>query len=101
MARLNVHVHVRKDDGTHEVFGPDDEVPAWAVAQITNPNVWDEAPTDRETEASEEDSEVPPKGGPSATRERWADYAKSKGLAVRDEWKRDDIIAAMENAGLA
>lgn len=100
MNRLNITVHVQKDDGTHAIFGPDDNVPAWAVAKISNPNVWDESPT-IEDEATPVVEGVPAKGGPGATRQLWADYAGSKGFAVQEDWKRDDIIAALEAAGLA
>lgn len=98
MNRLNITVHVQQDDGTHAIFGPDDDVPAWAVAKISNPNVWDEHPDEVSPAAPDG---VPAKGGPGATRQLWADYAESQGVAVREDWKRDDIIAAMEAAGLA
>ncbi|WP_433568055.1 hypothetical protein ACQP1O_43205 (plasmid) [Nocardia sp. CA-151230] len=105
MARLNTTVHVLKDDHSHAVFEAGDEVPAWAVARITNPNVWDEPPTDGEGDDAQETvtdpDAAPAKAGPGATRQAWADYAEHRGVAVAEEWKRDDIIAAMENAGLA
>jgi hypothetical protein len=99
MARLNVHVHVQKDDGTHEIFGPDDEVPGWAITQIKNPNVWDEAPTGDESD--EQSGEIPPKAGPGASQQAWADYAASKGVEVHPDWKRDDIVAELEKLGHA
>ena len=40
--RLNSTVHVRDDDGRPHAFGPDDDVPGWAAAKITNPAVWGE-----------------------------------------------------------
>lgn len=43
MARLATYVHVHKDGSAH-LFGPDDEVPAWAAVLITNPLAWDEPP---------------------------------------------------------
>ncbi|OZF25173.1 hypothetical protein CH296_28100 [Rhodococcus sp. 14-2496-1d] len=44
MARLAVFVHVADKNGETHAFGPDDDVPAWAVKSITNPGVWAEAP---------------------------------------------------------
>lgn len=40
MARLATFVHVADSDGVTHVFGPDDEVPAWAAQAITNPKAW-------------------------------------------------------------
>ena len=42
----------------------------------------------------------PPQGGPGASRKLWADYATANGVAVEFAWKRDDIIAACEKAGV-
>jgi hypothetical protein len=44
MAKLNTYVHVHDDDGRPQVFGPDDEVPDWAVKKITAEGVWAEEP---------------------------------------------------------
>lgn len=41
MAKLTMFVHVPLPRGGHEIFGPDDEVPAWAVPLITNPLAWE------------------------------------------------------------
>lgn len=50
MAKLATVVHVVDDKGTNHVFGPADEVPAWAASCITNPKAWAEAPeTPRES----------------------------------------------------
>ncbi|MDE8648083.1 hypothetical protein PXH69_24190 [Rhodococcus qingshengii] len=47
---------------TH-VFGPEDELPAWAIAKILNPKVWDEAPVEVPVEAPVE-VEVPVEAPP-------------------------------------
>lgn len=44
MAGLVTHVHVTDKDGEHFVFGPGDDVPAWAKKLITNPAAWETAP---------------------------------------------------------
>lgn len=38
--RLAAHVHVHDEHGAAHVFGPGDDVPAWAVEAITNPAAW-------------------------------------------------------------
>jgi hypothetical protein len=45
MATLNGYVHVTDDKGTAHVFGPADDVPAWAAELITNPKAWAEPPS--------------------------------------------------------
>lgn len=98
MKRLNTTVHVQKDDGTHQVFEAGEGVPSWAASKIANPNVWED---DGEPDEDLEPEGAPAKNGPAATRQVWADYAASKNFAVQEDWKRDDIVAAMEAAGLA
>lgn len=44
MAKLNSFVAVRDADGHDVWFGPGQEVPGWAIAKITNPAAWAEAP---------------------------------------------------------
>lgn len=44
MAKLRTYVHVKDDKGQTHAFGPDDVVPEWAQALITNPKAWAEAP---------------------------------------------------------
>lgn len=52
MADLVTFVHLTDEDGISHGFGPGDEVPAWAVEKITNPDVWaGDAPTLKEDEA--------------------------------------------------
>lgn len=40
MAVLARHVAVQDDNGVTHSFGPDSEVPEWALPKITNPNLW-------------------------------------------------------------
>lgn len=44
MATLATHVHVTDDEGRAHVFGPADDVPAWAETLIVNPKAWSEPP---------------------------------------------------------
>lgn len=93
-------IHLHRDGVLHS-FLPGDEVPEWAAARITNPYaLGDQAEPDAEPDDDEdEDEEVgarPAKTGPNASRQAWEDYAKSKHIEVDPDWKRDDIIAAVE-----
>lgn len=101
-------VHVLNERGTPEVFGPDDELPDWAVRQM-GPHLFEDgkhptgdypgaevrsrADTDREPGA------IPPKGGPGSGRDAWASYANDVDVDVPSGASRDDIIAALEAAG--
>lgn len=42
--RLASYVHVHDDEGRTHQFGPDDTVPDWAAAKITNPRAWETPP---------------------------------------------------------
>lgn len=42
--RLRTTVHVSLGEGRSEIFGPGDDVPAWAAEKITNPKAWDDWP---------------------------------------------------------
>jgi hypothetical protein len=45
VAKLRTYVHVKDDEGVTHAFGPDDVVPEWAQALITNPKAWLEPPS--------------------------------------------------------
>jgi hypothetical protein len=47
------------------------------------------------------DGDVPPQAGAGSGRDVWADYAEQNGVDVHDDWKRDQIIAACQKAGVA
>jgi hypothetical protein len=47
MSKLKTYVHVRDESGQNFVFGPDDNIPAWAEKAITNPNVWADVPAEK------------------------------------------------------
>lgn len=115
MSRLTCHVYVTDSAGVVHGFGPDSAVPDWARQKITNPHVWDSTEIARpepvefivgaggeggRASAQKSPDGPPPQGGTGATRQRWADYASSKGVEVESDWKREDIIAACELAGV-
>ncbi|SHX31745.1 phage-like protein [Mycobacteroides abscessus subsp. bolletii] len=45
--------------------------------------------------------EPPPQAGTGSGRDAWAQYAIAKGVAVLEEWRRDQIIDACRQAGVA
>ena len=118
MSALVYTVYLTGKDGQVHAFGPGDSVPDWARARITNPLAWgDQAETAKPVAAevaatqpkvvdespvshASGDDGPPPQGGPGASRKVWADYAASNGVVVDSTWKREDIIAACEKAGL-
>lgn len=106
MKHLNTHVHVFDDAGERHVFGPGDDVPAWAAKKITNPHVW--AGGDGQTDTADSDADtsgggevaVPPMTGTGSGKEAWARYAAARGVSVPDGARRDDIVQALRDAGV-
>lgn len=138
--RLSTFVHVvemvtndqgKQEPGRSGVFGPGDSLPDWAVAAISNPDVWDGDPPARpESSASGESREQkrarllaqlaelgdddgadgggsgkgtdgpPPKGGPGSGAPAWREYAASKQVEVPADASREDVIAALDEAGV-
>lgn len=91
MRQLVRHVSVRNPETSYVYsFGPGDDVPEWAAELITNPDNWSQP--DTSTPLNE-----PPRTSAHARRDDWAAYATSLGIMVRDDWKRDDIIAAVDH----
>lgn len=102
--RLAAYVSVAQPNGTFEHFGPDDEVPAWAAAKITNPAAWAEPPTavgvpSAATAEGTPTPEPPPRGGPGSGAAAWRAYADQLGVTVADDAGRDDVIDAVAAAG--
>ena len=58
-----------------------------------------EAEPDADTAPAAADSSRPPENGIGSGQPVWAEYAKSKGIDVQADWKREDIIAACAQAG--
>lgn len=101
MRNLNTYVHaVERDEqgnpGRSQQFGPGDQVPDWARAAITNPDVWD-----GEDDAPRQAEQLgrPAKAGPGSSLEAWHAYAEQEGVAVGKGASRESVIAAVEAAG--
>lgn len=102
MARLKTHVHVPVGlDWV--VYGPGDEVPDEHAALITNPKAWedDTEPASAASVLATDGSGAPPKAGKGSGREVWVEFAEARGVHVDADDKREDIIAAVEAAGIA
>lgn len=96
MARLATYVHLRTDDGKFHAFGPDDDLPDWVVTRLAdNPRVWAEG-----EEPDAQSSGIPPKKGRGASRDAWAAYAAANDVETAEDASRDDIIAALDAAGV-
>lgn len=99
--RLASYVHVNDHHGRRHVFGPDDDVPDWAAAKITNPNAWATEPETAQAESEDTSTPrgaMPPKTGSGSGREVWAAYATVRGIQFERDATRDQIIAAVEAA---
>lgn len=88
MSKLNTYVHVHDKDGISHAFGPDDTVPEWAEELITNPDVWDEKPTEPESDGF-------PEGDidDTWTVKQLKAYAESEGIDLGDAKTKADILS--------
>jgi hypothetical protein len=107
MPKLAITVHVfDPETGRTSVLNRGTEVEGRALALISNPDVWEDpdeaaaALADLESEASQGDSVEPPRAGAGSGRDVWAKFASDHGVHVEDEDKREDIIAALAEAGV-
>jgi len=97
--RLVANVTMMSDDGmvAHFPVGmSDSDLPEWAAARITNPDVWEQPVVDLPSVVVE----VPPKSGAGSSVSAWASYASTNDVSVKPDAKRDDVIAACEAAGV-
>lgn len=96
--KLKTYVHVVESggEGRSAVFGPDDRVPEWAAAAISNPDVW-EVPPNREAPPQTRELREPPRGGPGSSAEAWAAFARQEGLPVPDGSTAREIQALWDD----
>lgn len=104
-ARLVSTVYVNDQSGLPAAFGPDDDVPEWAARQMgahcfeggKHPFPDD---ADGDGVADRKSGEEPPRSGRGSGRDAWAQFASEKGQQVPDDAGRDEIIAALVQAGV-
>lgn len=130
MSGLATTVYITDDEGTAHRFDAGTDrgaLPGWAQKKTAdNPLLWEgesavepllsEIPDHRPgtpdpgagvappvpgSEPEGEGEGPPPQSGAGSSRQAWAEYAEANGVDVQDDWKRDDIIAACEKAGVA
>ena len=89
--KLTSTVYLTAEDGTITSYGPGDTVPADVAKQITNPDVW---------EGSSSAEAPPARSGAGSGKDKWVAYAEANGVTVDDDATRDDVIAAVEAAGV-
>ena len=108
--KLNTYVHVVELDGEGRsaTFGPADDLPEWAIAAISNPDVWDGRPADQapavalagDSTPPVRPAGIPPRGGAGSGAPAWREYAASKGVEVAADASREDCITALDAAGV-
>ncbi|WP_052336144.1 hypothetical protein [Mycobacterium canetti] len=100
-------VYLRDEDGTVHTFLPGVDVPAWAAKQMGDhcfaAHATQPQPHKEHHSAPSSGGGVgpPPRAGAGSGRDAWAAYAQANGVGVDDDWKRDQIISACEQAGVA
>jgi hypothetical protein len=103
MPRLASHVHATSPTGEVVVLPPGEDVPDWALVAVRNPKAWEggEAPEVKApAHAAPPTPGVPPKNGPGSGIDAWKAYAETKNVQVGADDKREDIIAALDRAGV-
>lgn len=102
MARkLTTYVHAVEIDESGNtarsgVYGPDDTVPDWARAAISNPDVWE-----GDDEPAPVEVKVPPRKGPGSGGPAWVEFAASKGVTELFDSKEALIGYLEENGHIA
>jgi hypothetical protein len=99
--RLATTVHVHNPETLQpEVFEAGCVPPKWAQSAISNPDVWADDDPSADTDADDRTADAPPpQSGPGSGRGAWAAYAAGCGVDVPDGASREDIIAALAEAG--
>lgn len=111
MAKLKTYVSV---DGV--TYGPDSVVPDEVASRISNPKVWDGEPPAfagsgvrrfpmlgspvGAAQSGPAAGGVPPRSGKGSGADAWAAYAAANGVPVAPDATRDDVIAALDAAGI-
>lgn len=104
MSRLARRVYVEG----HGWFGPGDKVPADAAKLITMQKAWEEPPAVVVSPLAESDEQVgtttattvPARAGKGSGKEAWVAYAAANGVQHDPDASRDEIVSAVESAGV-
>jgi hypothetical protein len=90
-------VHVYDDGGVLHSFLPGQEVPDWAAKNM-GPHCF--ATSDEVDDAGDVHDGPPPQHGRGSGEDKWRAYAENHGVDVSAAEGRDDVIAALEAAGV-
>lgn len=93
-------VHVLGDDGARRVFGPGDDVPKWAALKM-GAHCFEGGVHPYPDGAGASVEGPPAKAGPGSSKAAWLAYAAGHGVELDGELGREDIIAALDAAGIA
>lgn len=93
-------VYLRDDDGTVHTFLPGTVPPEWAAKQMGDHCFADRTDVHVSAAARGRGDEPPPHAGAGSGRDAWAAYAAAQGVTVDEDWKRDQIIDACQEAGV-
>lgn len=100
--KSNFALHLADKRPGHEqllVILPGDEIPAWALKDITNPYVLGDQAVEADA-APGDPGGPPPKAGKGSGEDKWRAYAEEHEVDVTDLKSRDEIIARLEEAGI-
>lgn len=99
--RLVSSVYVLDDKGAGRVFGPGDDVPKWAALKM-GAHCFEGGVHPYPGGGAAAAVEGPPaKAGPGSSKAAWLAYAAGHGVELDGEPSREDIIAALDAAGIA
>lgn len=101
--KLAVNVIVVGEDGSPVALLAGDKVPDWASEQVGDHCFEGHGDNNEGLPAeleSEEGSGIPPKSGRGSGAKAWVGYAQANGLDVDENASKDDIITALEAAGV-
>lgn len=83
------------------VILPGDEIPAWALKDITNPYVLGDQVVESGGDSPGGDpAGPPPKAGKGSGEDKWRAYAEEHKIDVTDLNSRDEIIDRLHEAGI-
>lgn len=92
-------VHLHDDNGVLVSLLPGDDVPGWAVGRIGKHALA--SGDDVNADVSDDSSDAPPpKAGKGSGEDKWRAYADRHGVDVSGAEGRDDVIAALDQAGV-
>ncbi|MDN4174729.1 hypothetical protein QWY28_17340 [Nocardioides sp. SOB77] len=96
---LAYRIWVAKDDGELVEFQAGDTLPAWAAKKVDNPGAFvDDGTSADQTE--DETGAPPPRSGRGSGVDAWRAYAAAHDVDVDDDATREDVIDALDAAGV-